>query len=240
MQRVPVIIAAGWFVVTLGLGSLAHAQLPPFPGEKTLVYPPDPIVGIGKDASTEFIFRITLDPNFDPNVSVMDVVPAEFDVMSATPSCGTVEYTEDGGSGRAGGYKLAPDFILWDLYGCPSSSAQSLTVMIKTDLNPGHAKRGIDFYEPTSCGPLFLNDGARFVVGEDDDVATEPSNALVVAACPDESDLLCVDADQDGLSVACGDIDECQPTEEVCDGLDNDCDGFFDEGLLCEPGEDPQ
>lgn len=45
----------------------------------------------------------------------------------------------------------------------------------------------------------------------------------------------------DGLDNDCdGVVDEmcCTPSEEICDGLDNDCDGVADEGCGCEPVED--
>ena len=54
----------------------------------------------------------------------------------------------------------------------------------------------------------------------------------MVATCPDQNDLEnCVDADNDGWSVACGDIEGCVSIDEICDGLDNDCDGIVDNDL---------
>ncbi len=234
-RKISRMIAAGFFFLSTGFGSTAWAQLAPFPGSKTLLDGPDP-VGIGKDKPTRFTFQITLNANnFDATNSVIDVVPAEFNVVSLDPNCGMADYFE--GKGRGPGerdptFKLAPDIIVWDLEGCDSTRAQTLTVVIETDLNPGHAKRGIDYYEPTSCGPLFLNDGAVLMRGESDEASTEPSNALMVASCADEDDFEgCVDTDQDGFSVACGDNEDCQPTQEVCDGFDNDCDDEVDNGF---------
>jgi hypothetical protein len=245
-EKISLVIATGLLFLSLGIGPDAHAQLASFPGAKSLLLGPDPI-GIGKDVATQFTFEITLNANnFDASDNVMDVIPAEFDVMSLDPSCGMAESQEgeaQNKGGPAGGngdaeVKLAPDFILWDLEGCDSTTAQTLSVVIQTDPNPGHAKRGIPFYEPTSCGPLFLNDGAVLMAGEDIEPMTEPSNALVVASCPDETDVGCDDADDDGWSVACGDTADDDSTsfpgaDEICgDGRDNDLDGEIDEDCL--------
>jgi hypothetical protein len=239
-EKISLVVATGLLFFSLGIGPVAHAQLAPFPGTKSLLSGSDP-VGIGQDVATKFSFTITLNANnFNATDTVMDVVPAELDVTNLFSTCGGVDFLEGKGwnlGGPAGGqgdaaFKLAPDFILWDLVECNTSEAQTLTVEIETDLNPGHYKRGIAFYEPTSCGPLFLNDGAVLVSGENDEPSTEPSNALMVATCPDENDSeSCVDADNDGWSVACGDVEGCVPADEICDGLDNDCDGIVDNDL---------
>lgn len=138
-------------------------------------------------------------------------------------SCGSATIEEKNKPGD----KLRPDHVEWDLTGC--SGLQTLMICMNTDLNPGHAKRGIVYYEPTSCGPLALNDGASL-----DGLITDP---LVVATCLDETDMVgCVDLDEDGWSVDCGDCDDenadANPgneTETSCtDGADNDCDEDVD------------
>jgi len=136
-------------------------------------------------------------------------------------SCGSVTILEK----NKPGIKLRPDHVEWDLTGC--SGAQSLMICMNTDLNPGHGRRSISFFEPTSCGPLVLNDGASF----DEETFSE---SLVVATCEDETDGDCVDGDSDGWSVDCNDCNDADPAinpdaAEVCTGgVDDDCDGDVD------------
>ena len=137
-------------------------------------------------------------------------------------SCGSVTILEKNKPGD----KLRPDHVEWDLNGC--SGAQSLMICMNTDLNPGHGRRQISFFEPTSCGPLVLNDGASF----DEETFSE---SLVVATCEDEMDTGgCVDGDSDGWLIDCNDCNDADPAinpdaAEVCTGgVDEDCDGDVD------------
>lgn len=155
-------------------------------------------------------------------------------------SCGEVTASRNKGAGKGKQPKLEPEFLNWDLdagTACAGDGSENLTIVVVTDLNPGHGKRGIQFYEPTSCGPLSLNDGAEIVCSDDSEYL--PSDPIVVATCEDEADTTnCVDGDDDGWSVDCGDCDDTDPAvnpgaEELCeDEIDNNCDGQINEG--CE------
>ncbi len=140
----------------------------------------------------------------------------------AMASCGSATVEEK----KKAGVKLRPDHVEWELTGCDGE--ETLMICMNTDQNPGHGKRQIAFFEPTSCGPLVLNDGASF----DEETF---SDSLVVAGCVDETDLVgCVDADDDGWSIDCGDCADDNPDanpdgEELCTGgVDEDCDGDVD------------
>jgi len=217
-------------VVILMFGSMAMAQLPAFPGSKVLDSGPNP-VGIGNSSPTSYQYTIHLNSGFNNTLDVVDVVPAEFDVVSVTPSCGSAISVEL----KKPGDKLRPDVITWDLNGgtpCDNSSSQSLIVSISTDQNPGKGlkNRGI-IYEPTSCGPLYLNDGAVMIDPSTGEPVTEPSNSLFVAACVNEIPADCVDGDNDGWSKDCGDCNDGDASiypgaPEICgDGIDQDCSG---------------
>ena len=236
--RITIFFVAALMLV-LGTSPLINAQ-DSFPGNKNLNSGPDPI-GIGKNESTVYQFTIDLNANFDNTAIVKDVVPAEFDVDDSKfeVTCGSVITKEPGKSGGKGNpNKLQPDIIIWNLDECDSESGQSLTVTIQTDKNPGH--KDIDYFEPTECGPLYLNDGAVMIDGETLE-PTEPSNSLFVATCLDGSDTgaegECVDGDNDGWSVDCGDCDDEDEAinpgaEDICDEIDNNCNGFTDEDCL--------
>jgi MYXO-CTERM domain-containing protein len=55
-------------------------------------------------------------------------------------------------------------------------------------------------------------------------------------SAPAPSEEVCdgADNDCDGLTDEDGVCEDCTPTEEVCDGVDNDCDGLVDEDGVCE------
>jgi len=228
-------------MIMVGICPITGAQeiLPDFPGSKILVEGPNP-VGIGKEDNSSFTYEINL--NVDNSANLLDVVPAEFDVVGLEASCGTAASFEGRGSlkpkkGKGKGkanFKLNPDFIIWNLGDCENQTEQSLTVVIETERNPGHGRRQIDYCEPTECGPLYLNDGAVLINQDTREQVTEYSNSLSVSTCLAEGDEGCIDKDADGWSIDCGDcndeVKEIYPgAAEICDdGIDNDCDGDTD------------
>lgn len=162
--------------------------------EKQLLEGPQEI-GISLLSPTQYIFEIAYaNPNPSTPVRITDTVPAEFEILSLSPSDGTASFF-DPSKGKAN----SANRIVWDL---PVGTATAtLTVEIQTVQSPGHTKAPV--FKPTSCGPLPINDGATAfevdpetgeivevevvdpVTGEvtlEPVVIVGPSNALVVEA----------------------------------------------------------
>ncbi|MBN1654162.1 MAG: hypothetical protein JXA30_10330 [Deltaproteobacteria bacterium] len=63
------------------------------------------------------------------------------------------------------------------------------------------------------------------------------SCAVGVGPCRREGEVICTG---DGLDTECS-VDEAgEPEQEVCDKIDNDCDGYVDEDLDCSPACEPE
>jgi len=194
-------------------------------------------VGLSKSTSSPYLFSISLGAPFDPAGTVIDRLPAELDVVELTPSCGAASAVA-AEHPKEKSRKLEPDTVTWDLDGgtpCSGASDATLTVTAETVRNAGRRRqRPRDVFEPTTCGPLTLNEGASLVAVDGSKLAF--SNSLAVATCLAEGDAAgCIDADGDGWSVSCGDCDDDDPAthpgaEEICDGRDNDCNGQVDDG----------
>ena len=199
----------------------------------------DVVIEVGQDDTTPYDFTITYTNQDELDTVILDTVPAEWDVTAIngagvpdnnhtgnvadvglgcgeTRTIGDVDLSRGGKSGKK---CRSATKIEWT----PVADPSTLLVDIGTRINPGHAKRGIDFFSPTSCGALFLNNGARvFELGAFGEIL-DPLSPLL------QSNRLCIaavsDINGDGL---------------VPDGTgDEDGDNLDDFAEACQIGTDP-
>lgn len=230
----------------------------------------DVVIEVGQGASTAYDFTITYIPGEEAGALVVDTVPAEWDVIGIDEdgtglplACGEstsfdvnaltgtdVDVFRGGKSGKscrsANEIEWKPD---------PGEEVSTLLVDVTTRINPGkgHGKpgHGGDIFSPTSCGPLFLNDGAvAFELDAQMNLVLDPPVTGDPVILPDgTTDPLCLaavenpgtspgdrgpnaDTDGDGLT----DLAEaCQLGTNPCVFNDEDGDGVGDGFDLC-PG----
>lgn len=135
----------------------------------------DVVVEVGQDVTTPYDFTITYLPGEEDGALIVDTVPAEWDVTkidddgtSLPVACGeTVSFDVNAltgddvdviRGGKSGKNCRSANVIEWKPD--PEEPSSTLKVDVTTRINPGHGKRDIQFFSPTSCGPLILNDGA--------------------------------------------------------------------------------
>ena len=144
---------------------------------------------------------ITYVPEDDTDVVILDTVPAEWHVTAIENDptdlpvdCGEStsldanandgDYVTVSRGGKSGKNCRSANKIEWtpDIY----EAVSTLLVDVTTRINPGkgHAKlgHGGDIFSPTSCGPLFLNEGATaFEIDENGDIVFDEGDPVIVA-----------------------------------------------------------
>jgi len=127
---------------------------------KTLVEGPEQI-GIYLPDPTTYTFEISY---MGPATQILDTVPAEFDIVSLTPSAGIATSAT-----TSQGIDNSAERIVWDV----PAGTNTLIVEIQTVPSQGGGHKDSDgnpvtVHKPTSCGELALNDGSTaFEVNDD-------------------------------------------------------------------------
>lgn len=207
--------------------------------------------------TSEYDFTIVYTNDVD--VLILDTVPAEWQVVEVAGEA--VTNGSYGGSDGLGGTVLvypankkiagkninkSATKIEWT----PAmAGGSSLNVLIATRGRPQGKDKEITKWAPTSCGALYLNDGAiAYEIDEYGDIVyNEETGEPVVVAGPTEPLILVAvsDVDEDGIIVRDGtgdeDGDEIMDGDDNCpcvdnpDQEDNDQDGMGD---ACDPDDD--
>ena len=145
------------------IGNIDHAgvqclYLPPERFEKVITDGPDldedgeidKVVEVGKPVPTEYEFTIYYtDSDWPEAVVILDTVPAEWEVISVTAE--NSDDDVDVSLAGQGNKSKSATKIVWR----PASSSSSLTIVVQSRERGGSGK-----FSPTSCGALYLNDGA--------------------------------------------------------------------------------
>jgi hypothetical protein len=202
----------------------------------------DVVVETVKSTATEYAFKLTYDGPVE--VLIVDTTPAEWQVTMVGNFAvvdGFGSGADDAGDGVVEVFpanKKTNNKSSTKIHWRPDSVPTELTVQVSTRSRPGKNPK----YAPTSCGALYLNDGAEVfeLDSETGEPATDPdtgevlppiatSEALCLAAVEDLGDDGIVgdgsgDEDEDGLS----DLEEaCQVGSDPCNE-DTDGDGALD------------
>ncbi len=157
----------------------------------------DVVVEVGQLQTTEYAFTITYNNPGEPPALIVDTVPAEWVVakiedddtgLPATPQ-NPVSFSNDFGDvvvSKSGMGAKSKSATIIDWTPPQENGSFTLTIDVETRQSPG--KNNLKF-APTSCGALFLNDGAiAFETDEGGNIVLEPpiTGAPVIVAGPTE------------------------------------------------------
>jgi subtilisin family serine protease len=215
--------------------NICYAEYTVDPVDVTAVIGPgdgaiDKAVGVGQSESTVYEFTVNYGSTESVPVLIKDTVPAEWDVELVEDDGGRATAAPADGGGSA-------TKIHWE----PGVEGGSITVRAESRWRPSNR------FAPTSCGSLFLNDGARAI--ELDPVTRLPLHDELGEVLPAlaESDPLCLaavsDLNGDGKFAPDGSGDEdgdgLTDLEEACVLSTNPCIADTDgDGVLDGEDED--
>ncbi|OFW00097.1 MAG: hypothetical protein A3F68_01485 [Acidobacteria bacterium RIFCSPLOWO2_12_FULL_54_10] len=206
---------------------------------------PDVVVAVGSGSTIAYDFTITADPGAP--ILVKDTVPAEWSVTAINGvdaggdlplSCGESESGVAGSvdvsrGGKPGKNCQSATQLSWT----PSTSGGSITVDATTRLKNIPQNR----FSPTSCGPIYLNDGAQVFALPFTGVPIMTTPPLCLAAVKDLNDGGLVpdgtgDEDNDGLTDW---AEACTLDSNPCLFNDADADGVGDGDDNCPTTANP-
>lgn len=197
----------------------------------------DLVVPITQATTTMYEFEIRYETDTPGDVIILDTVPAEWQVTmvgNTTIIDGFGAGDDDAGTGAVNVFpsnKKTNNKSSTQIEWIPDAGATSavLTVKVETRSRPGGGQSPQPKFAPTSCGALFLNDGAQVFV-----LDTETGEPVVDG---ETGERLPPIATSDGLCLAA--VDDLNG-DIVFDGTgDVDGDGLTDHEEACEIGTDP-
>lgn len=177
-----------------------------------IVTPDSDDAGITDSTSTE-------DLGEDLETSEEDL--GDLSIEDAVPEMDTgPEYIEG-----AGIYETSDDFFLAEL--CPDELLVDFDCLPETDEGELYLCEGLD----NDCDGI-VDENCPCKLGEVQPCFLGPPGSRDVGACADGAQL-CISSEVMDIWGPCeGGI---SPSDELCDGMDNDCDGCTDEIIDCEP-----
>jgi len=108
----------------------------------------------------------------------------------------------------------------------PGNPGNAHSISVAPSAVPAHLAHGDHLAGAEVCDGL---DNDCDGVVDDDPEGVGQACTEGVGACAATGTVVCVDGERD-----C-DAEPGEPTDEVCDGVDNNCDGAVDEGGVCDP-----
>jgi hypothetical protein len=182
----------------------------------------DKVVEVGKNTTTSYDFSIShSNPDFLP-ILILDTVPAEWIVTAVAGNPVTAGFGDgpDGFGGIVDVYsanKKADNKSATKIAWLPDPESYSSEIFVSSETRQSPGKNNVK-YAPTSCGALYLNDGAKMyqIDSETDEPLMDANGDWLPPIA--ESEPLCLaavkDVNKDGMIMKDGSGDEDGDTLE--------------------------